>query len=287
MSIPIQINAVRSASVRIGGLNNHMVRIIAIDMDILIIADINRRRDLICAVSLQFQILPVQVHYHGVLFRRILFTIKRTYKFPAFCIRLRPCYMDASVSLHFPCYTDVFGCGDGTRLPLVPCRNIPVQSLAVCFLERYILYPNACSLCREPFGNFHLAGQISFAIFERIIVQLISEVVQRSIHKILIGSLFRSGIQARVICTKCDPAPCGRLSNFEIAADHGQACGRFSRNRRVMLINDRRIPAVILYRNGMGILLYHHAGMAGIAAPMKRCNTAAVPPINRTRRTIV
>ena len=77
---------------------------------------------------------------------------------------------------------------------IIHCRGIQVLPLPVRLLVGNVLQPLAGGLGCQTFRNFHLPGQVLFAVFIGGIVQLIRQLVQRTAYQILICGLSGCGV---------------------------------------------------------------------------------------------
>ena len=199
MGIPLKEDTIRATRIRICRLNQQLVIHSAVDMDVLVVSNINGSSNFSRTVRLQIQVVPVQIHNHGILFRSAIFTVQRAYILPTNCIRLRPHYPDTPVRVRFSRYIYIFRCGN--RPNNFICRRcIKILPLTIFFFESHIFHTFGQAGSRQSFRNFHFSRQILLAFCVGFIIQLICQFIQCPTDQIFISCLIGSRIQACVIC---------------------------------------------------------------------------------------
>ena len=91
-------------------------------------------------------------------------------------------------------FTENFRCFYRSVRRFIHLRRIQILPLSIRLLVGDVLNSPAGGLGCQPFRDFHLTGQVLFAVFIGGIVQLIGQFVQRTAYQILICGLSGCGV---------------------------------------------------------------------------------------------
>ena len=268
MGIPLKEDTIRATRIRICRLNQQLVIHSAVDMDVLVVSNINGSSNFSRTVRLQIQVVPVQIHNHGILFRSAIFTVQRAYILPTNCIRLRPHYPDTPVRFRFSRYIYIFRCGN--RPNNFICRRcIEIPALAVIILKGNISCFENRFRTGQPFRNFYKTGQIFLSVCIRFIEEFVRKSVQCFADQILIRRCIGRCIQALIIRNEGNTGTGRRFPYNEISADHG-----FRRRFFVRIIHIR-VTAIVIYGDISCVFLEDLSRLIRTCSAGKSCQMAA------------
>ena len=230
----IGVDSVRSPRVGIRRLDGQRGRGTAVcNFDMFVVADIDCICNLVCAVCLNAQAVPVHIDNH-----RMLLVIGAV-----FCIERRDNAVPLRVRLRGKSQTII---GERLRFFDGVCRcqrerGIDIAALSARRVKGDVLEPLARRRSGQTFRDLDLACEVALVCCICGVVQLVRKGVEGCAYEVLVSCAgICARVQPRVVRAKQDAAVCGRLLYRDISAEN------ICRHRCVVAIENGRIAAEVL-----------------------------------------